>query len=152
MPAPAPAPAPILRAGDLLLRPLAEGYALYLPPPAADPYGYQPVAGRLSGVPVGLRRELLAGLIDRMDALPVLASEALGVGHSPADLEGAWLGLPHGDPQHPPTAEQVSEHAWLLLGGGRTRGGVDTLGLGLVRDMVLGLGGKNTPSPARENA
>ncbi|GHG03569.1 hypothetical protein GCM10017783_15040 [Deinococcus piscis] len=136
---PSDSASPLLRAGDLLLRPLSGEYALYLPPGSADPHGYQPTSGRLTGVQVGLRRELLCRLLPRMDALPVLASEALGVGRSLADIEGAWLGLPYGDPQHPPVAEQVTDGVWLLLGGSATRGGVDTLGLGLVRGMVDGL-------------
>ncbi|ADY25753.1 FAD dependent oxidoreductase [Deinococcus proteolyticus MRP] len=131
-----PAASPLLRAGDLLLRPLNGEYALYLPPVSADPHGYQPTAGRLTGVQVGLRRELLCSLLPRMDALPVLATAALGVGRSLADVEGAWLGLPHGGPTHAPLAEAVADGVWLLLGGSRTRGGVDTLGLGLVRELV----------------
>ncbi|MDO4263384.1 MAG: FAD-dependent oxidoreductase [Deinococcus sp.] len=134
-----PATSPLLRAGNLLLRPLASEYALYLPPSSADPHGYQPTSGRLTGVQVGLRRELLEELLPRMEALPVLASGALGVGRSLADIEGAWLGLPYGDPLHPPLAEQVADGVWLLLSGSATRGGVDTLGLGLVRRMVEGL-------------
>ncbi|WP_261663489.1 FAD-dependent oxidoreductase [Deinococcus sp. Marseille-Q6407] len=132
---------PVLRAGDLLLRPLTGEYALYLPPTGADPHGYQPTSGRLTGVQVGLRRELLRDLLPRMEALPVLATEALGVGRSLADLESAWLGLPYSDPLHPPVAEQVAEGLWLLLGGSATRSGVDTLGLGLVQEMVQQLAG-----------
>lgn len=134
-----PAASPLLRSGELLLRPLSGEYSLYLPPEAADPHGYQPTSGRLTGVQVGLRRELLCSLLPRMEGLPVLASDALGVGRSLADIEGAWLGLPYGNPQHPPLAEQVADGVWLLLGGSATRGGVDTLGLGLVRRMVEGL-------------
>ena len=136
---PSDAASPAVQVGqNLLLRPLNGEYALFLTPSSADPHGYQPTAGRLTGVPVGLRRELVCDLLEYMDGLPVLASSALGVGHSLSDIEGAWLGLPYGDPTHPPLAAAVADGVWLLLSGSPAdpRRSVDTLGLGLLREWA----------------
>ncbi|WP_034385451.1 FAD-dependent oxidoreductase [Deinococcus sp. YIM 77859] len=132
---------PVLRAGGLTLRPQHGGFTLIPPIHHRDPHGYLPTGGRLTGVPVGLRRETLEDLIRLMDALPPLASEALEVGHSLADVPGAWLALPHGRTDTPPLHQQLTEGVHLLLGGPLA----DTLGLAVAYDLaatVAGRGGR----------
>ncbi|MBZ9714150.1 FAD-dependent oxidoreductase [Deinococcus multiflagellatus] len=122
---PSTAQSPVLRAGGLTLRPQHGAYTLIPPLHGRDPHGYQPAGGQLTGVPTGLRRETLEDLVALMDALPVLATDALHLGRSLADVPGAWLALPGGRPEGLPTFEVLDEHTWLLLGGPQA----DTLGL-----------------------
>ncbi|MFC6661712.1 FAD-dependent oxidoreductase [Deinococcus multiflagellatus] len=112
-------------ARGLTLRPQHGAYTLIPPLHGRDPHGYQPAGGQLTGVPTGLRRETLEDLVALMDALPVLATDALHLGRSLADVPGAWLALPGGRPEGLPTFEVLDEHTWLLLGGPQA----DTLGL-----------------------
>ncbi|WP_019586372.1 FAD-dependent oxidoreductase [Deinococcus apachensis] len=129
--------APILRAGGLTLRPQHGGFTLIPPVHHRDPHGYVPTGGRLTGVPVGVRRETLEDLIRLMDALPPLGTEALEVGHSLADVPGAWLALPEGRADAPPVHHSLTEGAHLLLGGPLA----DTLGLAVAYDLAAELAG-----------
>ncbi|MFC6592350.1 FAD-dependent oxidoreductase [Deinococcus lacus] len=122
---------PALRVPGLLLRPQSGGYTLYPAPRAADPHGYVPVPGRLSGVPVGLRREVLETLLTHMEGLPALASSALEVGRSLSDVPGTWVALPSGQPGHPPVLERLSPSVSLLLGGEQA----DVLGVGVAQQL-----------------
>lgn len=128
---------PIVRAHlaqtSLTLRPFAGGYTVLTPIHHRDPYGYQPTGGRLSGVPVGVRRETLQDLLLGMDALPALATEALEVGRSLSDVAGAWQALPAGGwPLYQPLTGQHG----LLLGGEKA----DLVGAAVARRVALGLG------------
>ncbi|MBZ9751908.1 FAD-binding oxidoreductase [Deinococcus sp. HMF7604] len=123
--APSDDTSPVLRAAGLTLRPQHGAYTLIPPLHWRDPHGYQPAGGQLTGVPTGLRRETLEDLVAQMNALPVLASEALHLGRSLSDVPGAWLALPGGTPGGRPTFEPLDDHTWLLLGGPQA----DTLGL-----------------------
>ncbi len=114
----------------LTLRPHAGGFTVILPTHHRDPYGYQPTGGRLSGVPVGLRREALQDLLLGMDGLSLLATQALEVGRSLSDIAGAWVALPAGGW---PCLEALSDKHWLLLGGEKA----DLLGAGVAREAAL---------------
>lgn len=128
--APAMAHPPALRHGEWLLMPSAAGYTLYPKPPGPDPHGYAPTPGRLGGVQVGLRRELLTGLLDTMEALPVLASERLNPGKSEHDLPAAAWALPGG--VHGETGWEREGDAFLLLPGRD----VDTVGLAVAHECA----------------
>ncbi len=128
---------PTLRAGGLTLRPQNGGFTLIPPVHHRDPQGYLPTGGRLTGVPVGVRRETLEDLIALMDALPPLATEALEVGRSLADVPGAWLALPGGRADAPPLHEEVAPGVHLLLGGPLA----DTLGLSVAYDLAARVAG-----------
>ncbi|GAA5514513.1 hypothetical protein Dcar01_03269 [Deinococcus carri] len=128
---------PTLRAGGLTLRPQHGGFTVVPPIHHRDPHGYQPSGGRVTGVPVGLRRETLEDLIRLMDALPPLATEALEVGHSLADVPGAWLALPGGRADAPPLHQPLTSGVHLLLGGPLA----DTLGLAVAYDLAGAVAG-----------
>ncbi|EYB68435.1 FAD dependent oxidoreductase [Deinococcus phoenicis] len=128
---------PLLRAGGLTLRPQHGGFTLIPPIHHRDPHGYLPGGGRLTGVPVGVRRETLEDLIRLMDALPPLATEALEVGHSLADVPGAWLALPGGRTETPPVHQRLTDGVHLLLGGPLA----DTLGLAVASDLAAQIAG-----------
>lgn len=83
----------------------------------ADPDGYSPIGGRISGVNTGLRRDLLEELIVSMEAIPALATKHLQIGHSLTDISGAWVSLPKGKTTTQPLFEQLDQHLYLLLGG-----------------------------------
>ncbi len=118
-----------LQVGELLLRPRDGGYTVIPPVPHPDPWGYVPTGGRLVGVPVGLRRETLNAVLEVMDGLPALATEALVPGRSIADIPGAWVALPEGGW---PLWEQLDAAHWLLLGGERA----DLTGLSVARELA----------------
>ncbi|GGS07786.1 FAD-dependent oxidoreductase [Deinococcus sedimenti] len=123
--APSTPDAPVLHARGLTLRPQHGAYTLIPTIHHRDPHGYTPQGGHLTGVPTGLRRETLEDLVGLMDAVPALATSELHLGRSLADIPGAWLALPHGQPDAPPTHQRLDDHTHLLLGGPHA----DTLGL-----------------------
>ena len=123
---------PVCSAGSLTLRPQNGGYTLYPHIHHRDPHGYAPTGGRLTGVPVGLRRETLEDLVGLIDALPVLGTEALETGRSLADVPGAWLALPNGRTDAPPLHQRLSPDVSLLLGGPLA----DTFGLAVAFDLA----------------
>jgi glycine/D-amino acid oxidase-like deaminating enzyme len=129
---PSTSASPVIRAGSLLLRPRDGGYTVIPPVPHPDPWGYVPTGGRLVGVPIGLRRETLNAVLDVMEGLPALATEALVPGRSIADIPGAWIALPHGGW---PLWEQLDAAHWLLLGGERA----DLTGLSVARQLAEAL-------------
>lgn len=128
---------PTLRAGGLTLRPQHGGFTVIPPIHHRDPHGYVPTGGRLTGVPVGVRRETLEDLVRLMDAFPPLASEALEVGRSLADVPGAWLALPYGQADTPPLHQRLTGNIHLLLGGPLA----DTLGLAVAYDLAATVAG-----------
>lgn len=81
---------PILKAADFYLRPQGEGLLVVPPALAADPKGYVAVEGKMMGVQVGVRRELLEQLIEHAEDLPVLAWESLNLGKTLAKVRGTW--------------------------------------------------------------
>ena len=125
---------PVLRHAGLLLRPRDGGYTVVPPIPHPDPWGYVPTGGRLVGVPVGLRRETLDALLDRMDGLSALAGEGLVPGRSIADIPGAWIALPDGGW---PLWQRLGAAHWLLLGGEHA----DLTGLSVARELAVELAG-----------
>ena len=122
----------VIRSGGLQLRPRDGGYTVIPPIPHPDPWGYVPTGGRLVGVPVGLRRETLEAILEAMDGLPALATGALVVGRSLADVPGAWVALPAGGW---PVWEQLDDAHWLLLGGPNA----DLTGLAVARELAVEL-------------
>ncbi|WP_407540890.1 FAD-dependent oxidoreductase [Deinococcus radiomollis] len=130
---------PVLQSGGLLLRPRDGGYTVIPPAAHPDPWGYVPTGGRLVGVPVGLRRETLNAVLEVMDGLPALATEALVPGRSIADIPGAWVALPGGGW---PLWEQLDAAHWLLLGGERA----DLTGLSVARELAEELVKAEAPS------
>lgn len=127
---------PVIRVQGLTLRPQAEAFTLIPAIHHRDPHGYAPAGGHLTGVPTGLRREVLEDLVNLMDAVPALSSEQLQVGRSLSDLPGAWVALPHGQPgapsPWPPQWEELRPGHFLLLGGPLA----DTLGLAVANDLA----------------
>lgn len=136
---------PVLRVGGLTLRPQQGALTVVPDIHQRDPHGYVPVGGHLTGVPTGLRRELLEELVNHMDTVPVLGSEALHVGRSLSDVPGAWVALPGGSPLHLPRWEEVGPGTFLLLGGPQA----DTLGLWAARDLAREIASQagETPPP-----
>lgn len=126
---------PVLRAGGLTLRPQNGGHTLVPAIHHRDPHGYRPGGGSLTGVPTGLRREVLEDLVGLMDAVPALAGDGLELGRSSADVPGAWLALPGGRPDAPPQAEALAPGLHLLLGGPLA----DTLGLAAAHELAAHL-------------
>lgn len=103
---------PLLGADGLWLRPQGEGLLLVPPPLPPDPPGYEPTGGRLLGVPVGVRRDLLEALLERQARWKVLAWESLNLGKTVARVRGAWqVAAPR------PRAEALGDGWWLLTGG-----------------------------------
>ncbi|WP_104991442.1 FAD-dependent oxidoreductase [Deinococcus sp. NW-56] len=128
---------PALRAGGLTLRPQHGGFTVVPPLHHRDPSGYVPQGGRLTGVPVGVRRETLEDLTRLMDALPPLATGALEIGRSLADVPGAWVALPDGRVDAPPRHEALGDGVHLLLGGPLA----DTLGLAVAYELAARVAG-----------
>ncbi|GGR28685.1 hypothetical protein GCM10008957_44860 [Deinococcus ruber] len=123
----------VIQAGGFVLRSQSGGYSVLPPILHPDPCGYTPSGGRLAGVPVGLRREVIESMLDMLDALPALADERLVVGRSIADIPGAWLALPAGGW---PLWERLDDQHVLLLGGERA----DLTGLSVAHELAQELG------------
>ncbi|WP_168734843.1 FAD-dependent oxidoreductase [Deinococcus sp. KSM4-11] len=128
---------PLLRAHGLTLRPVSGGYTLVPAIHHRDPAGYEPVGGKLTGVPTGLRRETLEDLVAAMDDLPALATDALETGRSLSDVPGAWFALPDGRPDGLPMHSEVTPNTHLLLGGPKA----DALGLSVAYDLAARIAG-----------
>ncbi|WP_338014439.1 FAD-dependent oxidoreductase [Deinococcus cavernae] len=140
---PSPPGTPAVRVSGLTLRPQHGAFTLIPRLHHRDPHGYQPTGGHLTGVPTGLRREVLEDLVNLMDALPALAGPHLQVGRSLSDLPGAWVTLVRGDPQAPPVWETPAPGHHLLLGGPHA----DTLGLAVAHDLAQHLSQPLAPMP-----
>ncbi len=123
---------PVLQVGPLRLRPAPGGWNLSLTPAHHDPPDYQPSGSKLTGVPTGLRRDLLETLVAHMHAVPALASEGLQLGQSLSDIPGAWVSL-----SPLPTWEDTGEGVYLLRGGLNA----DTLGLSTAHELTGVLAG-----------
>lgn len=105
---------PVVSLAGWVWRP-GPGGALLVPPPLPpDPEGYEPGGGRMLGVPVGLRRELLDALLAAPELGPLLASGRLELGKSVRAVRGARFSVPPGGL---PVAERLGEGWWLLAGG-----------------------------------
>lgn len=118
---------PTLRVGPLTLRPVHGQWTLEAQPAHRDPPNYQPCGGKLTGVPTGLRRELLELLVAQMEAVPALASEKLELGRSLSDIAGAWVSL------NPfPAWQALGDGVYLLQGGPNA----DTLGLRVAYELA----------------
>lgn len=128
---------PAMQVGPLRLWPQNGGWTLCAWPDHRDPQGYVPAAGQLTGVPTGLRRELLETLVAHMDAVPALATGALHLGRSLSDVPGAWFCLPGGHPHGLPQWQALTDAVYLLLGGLHA----DTLGLSTAYDLAAHLAG-----------
>ena len=123
---------PVIRAAGLTLRPQAGGFKVLTSSHHPDPHGYRPTGGRLSGVPVGVRRELLQGLLSALESWPALGTGALELGRSLAEVPGAWLAAPLGGW---PCSEALTGRHWLLLGGEQA----DLVGPGVAWALALAL-------------
>lgn len=140
--APSTPDAPVLHARGLTLRPQHGAYTLIPTIHHRDPHGYTPQGGHLTGVPTGLRRETLEDLVSALEVLPALGTDALETGRSLADVPGAWLALPHGDPAGLPWHGEVAPGVHLLLGGPQA----DTLGLSTAYRLAAQLAGVALPA------
>ncbi len=105
----------VVSTGDFTIRPHLDG-ALIIPAPLpSDPDGYAPTGGRLMGVNVGLRKELITRLVERIESIPAFSLPALNLGKTCANLRGAWEALtPDGRPEFRRVAEL---DAYALVGG-----------------------------------
>jgi hypothetical protein len=104
---------PVVSLGNWRFRPAPGGAWLVPPTPAPDPVGYEPAGGRLLGVPVGLRRELVDALLEAPELEALLASGRLELGKSVRAVRGARSSVPAGGL---PVARRVGERWWLLAG------------------------------------
>ena len=106
---------PVVSSGDFTIRPHLDG-ALVIPSPLPpDPEGYIPGGGRLMGVNVGLRKELITRFVDRMESIPALSMSTFNLGRTSANLRGAWEALtPSGLPEF---ARIANLDAYALVGG-----------------------------------
>ncbi len=106
---------PVVSTGDFTFRPHLDG-ALVIPsalPP--DPDGYKPTGGRLMGVNVGLRKELITRLVNRMESIPAFTLPTLNLGKTCGNLRGAWEAL---TPARRPEFRRVPDlDAYALVGG-----------------------------------
>jgi glycine/D-amino acid oxidase-like deaminating enzyme len=106
---------PVVSAGDVTIRPHLDGAIVVPSPLPPDPDGYTPQAGRLMGVNVGLRTELITRFVSRMDAIPALALPTLNLGRATRNLRGAWEALtPTGRPEFQRIADL---NVYALVGG-----------------------------------
>jgi glycine/D-amino acid oxidase-like deaminating enzyme len=106
---------PVVSAGDLTIRPHLNGAIVVPAPLPPDPDGYTPQGGRLMGVNVGLRKELLTRFVDRMAAIPALALPSFNLGKASRNLRGAWEALtPAGSPEFQRVADL---DVYALVGG-----------------------------------
>ena len=105
---------PVVALGEWAVRP-APGGALLVPPPGpADPDGYRPTGGRLLGVPVGVRREVIERLLDEPALQPLVASGRLDLGKSVRAVRGARFSAP---PDGRAVVRDLGGGWWLLAGG-----------------------------------
>jgi len=114
-PLPAGVTLPVVSLGSWRFRPAPGGAWLVPPAAGADPVGYEPVGGRLMGVPVGLRRELVEALLDAPELETLLASGRLDLGKSVRTVRGARSSVSAGGRG---VARRVAERWWLLAGSG----------------------------------
>jgi glycine/D-amino acid oxidase-like deaminating enzyme len=108
-------PMPVVEVAGWRFRPAPGGALLVPPAPPADPVGYVPTEGRLLGVPVGLRRELVEALLEEPALGPLLASGHLELGKSVRSVRGVFATVPEGGL---PVARGLSERWWMLAGSG----------------------------------
>lgn len=133
-----PAPGlPLLSAGGFTLRPRGDHFSVVPPALPPDPHGYAPAPGRLAGVQVGARRELVEQLLGALEAIPALAGAGLDLGRAETDVPGAWQARPLGGW---PLWQTVSEGVHLLLGGPEN----DRVGLSVALDLAGHLARLNT--------
>lgn len=107
---------PVVEVAGVTLRPQGEGLLVIPPPQGADPAGYRPVGGRVMGVTVGVRREILDALLNRADRLPLLDWPGFNLGKTVSRVRGAWQAL---TPSGLPRVEPLAGGAWWLVLGGR---------------------------------
>ena len=112
-PLPAGVVLPVVRLGRWAFRPAPDGAWLVPPVRGADPVGYRPVGGRLLGVPVGLRRELVEALLDARELEALVASGRLELGKSVRSVRGARISL---SPDGMPVARRIAGRWWLVAG------------------------------------
>jgi glycine/D-amino acid oxidase-like deaminating enzyme len=106
---------PVVSAGNVTIRPHLDGAIVVPAPLPPDPDGYIPQPGRLTGVNVGLRTELITRFVSQMDAVPALALPTLNLGKASRNLRGAWEALtPSGRPEFQRVADL---DVYALVGG-----------------------------------
>lgn len=126
---------PIIQASGFYIRPQGEGLLIVPPDLPADPAGYKPIGGKLMGVRVGLRRELLECFLEAMPDLTLLAWESLNLGKSLTNVRGSWDSI---TPGGLPEWRQVTGSSWYSLIGGRH--GL-ALGIAEAYDLAASLAG-----------
>ncbi len=147
-PFPAGVTLPVVSLGNWRFRPAPGGARLVAPALPPDPVGYEPVGGRLLGVPVGLRRELVEALLDAPELEALLASGRLDLGKSVRAVRGARTSVPA---DGLPVARRVAERWWLLAGSGV---GLlhDLAGVaGVVAEVAARVAGVSAPWPPTED-
>ncbi len=105
---------PVISYQGFHLRPQADGLLVIPPALAADSIGYQPTEGKLMGVQVGLRREIIDSIMNNLDNFPCFAWESLNLGKAVRQVRGAWQIA-----YEQPAWQQLKEnnHIYLLHGG-----------------------------------
>ena len=105
---------PVISAHKFTLRPQGEGLLIVPPARSADPADYTPSGGKLMGVRVGLRREILEQLMAAGEQMPVLTWESLNLGKTLSKVRGAWQVV---TPDGLPEWRSLGEDWYSLVGG-----------------------------------
>ncbi|MEJ2287076.1 MAG: FAD-dependent oxidoreductase [Deinococcales bacterium] len=141
---PEPAALPVVALAGWRFR-SAPGGALLVPPALpSDPVGYVPTGGRLLGVPVGLRRELLESLLEEPALASLLASGRLELGKSVRSVRGAHVSAPI---DGRPVARSLGQGWWLLAGSGAGLLRDLAAAAGVAASLARGAGGADPPWP-----
>ena len=105
---------PVISYQGFHLRPQANGLLVVPPSLPADSIGYQPTEGKLMGVQVGLRREIIDSIMENLDSFPCFAWESFNLGKAVRQVRGAWQ-IAYEQPAWHKLKE--NKHVYLLHGG-----------------------------------
>ena len=137
--------APAIELEGWVLRPAPAGWLLVPPVLPPDPAGYEPPAGRLMGVTVGVRRELLELLLSTPVLEPLLASGRLDLGKAPRNVRSARQSVPADGRA---VAWRPGPEPWWLLAGGERGVDADVAAAARVASEVADLPPPWSPSRA----
>ena len=123
---------PVLSYQGFHLRPQGDGLLVIPPKLPPDSIGYQPTEGKLMGVQVGLRREIIESILENLDNFPCFGWESLNLGKAVRQVRGAWQIAS----EYPAWQQlQNHEHVYLLHGGRQAM----SLGLAVAHELAENL-------------
>lgn len=120
---------PVISYQGFHLRPQGDGLLIIPPSIPKDSIGYQPTEGKLMGVQVGLRREIIDGVLENIDSFPCFGWESFNLGKSVRQVRGAWQ-IAHEFPAWQQLPKQTN---FYLLHGGRQ---AMSLGLAVAHELA----------------